>query len=144
MLEGHPWPGNVRELQMIMHNIVTFTLVGVADAIREGLPLSSTRFQVDPGLVSSLLAGYVLPETEEAVLAKGDGAPGIHVQLEGGKTLNAVSNSVERQYFRTLFEQTRGDFSAMAEMLLGDRDKARAVRLRFNQLGLKVRELLRR
>ncbi len=142
MLAAHSWPGNVRELQMVMHNIVTFTLVGVADAIREGLPLSSPRFQVDPGLVSSLLEGYVLPDAKGK--ADDHEGGGINVSLEPQETLNAVSNSVERQYFQTLFEQTKGDFAAMAETLLGDPDKARAVRLRFNQLGLKVRELLRR
>ena len=32
----------------------------------------------------------------------------------------------------------------MSEALLGDKRKGRAVRLRFNQLGLKVREIGRR
>ena len=36
---------------------------------------------------------------------------------------------------------TRRDFAAMAGVLLGDPDGARKVQLRFNQLGLKVREL---
>ena len=31
----------------------------------------------------------------------------------------------------------------LAEILLGDGDRARAVRLRFNQIGLRVRELRR-
>ena len=32
----------------------------------------------------------------------------------------------------------------MAELLLGDAERTRAVRLRFNQLGLKVRALRQR
>ncbi|MEZ4463796.1 MAG: sigma-54-dependent Fis family transcriptional regulator [bacterium] len=52
-----PWPGNVRELAMVMHNIITFTLVGAVDAIGVGLELHSPRLQVDPGLVADLLSG---------------------------------------------------------------------------------------
>jgi hypothetical protein len=37
-----------------------------------------------------------------------------------------------------------GDFARMAEVLLGDSAGARKVQLRFNQLGLKVRELKER
>jgi hypothetical protein len=48
---------------------------------------------------------------------------------------------VERQYFLALWQATEGDFDAMAARLLGDAGRGRAVRLRFNQLGLKVREL---
>jgi hypothetical protein len=40
-----------------------------------------------------------------------------------------------------LFARTGGDFARMAEVLLGDAARQRAVRLRFNQLGLKVREI---
>ncbi len=52
-----------------------------------------------------------------------------------------MSTSVEAQYLVHLFRQTDGDFEAMAERLLGDATRGRAVRLRFNQLGLKVRDL---
>jgi len=50
---------------------------------------------------------------------------------------------MERQLYEHLFRQTGGDFVAMAEALLeGDPEKnARKVQLRFNQLGLKVRNL---
>lgn len=140
-LARHPWPGNVRELAMVMHNVVTFTLVGAVDAVRAGLSLSSPRLQVDPGLVGELLAGSA------ALPARGRDAAGrpadgrIPVRIEPAETLNQVANSVERQYFRHLFAETGGDFAAMAARLLGDPERARAVRLRFNQLGLKVREM---
>jgi DNA-binding NtrC family response regulator len=145
MLESHLWPGNVRELSMVMRNIVTFTLVAAVDAVRAGLKLTSPRLQVDTGLVGQLLAG-------SAALAQREGAAEgaraleddeVVIRLEPGESLNAVANAAERQYMLELFKRYRGDFGAMAERLLGDASKGRAVRLRFNQLGLKVRELAR-
>ena len=68
-----------------------------------------------------------------------DGA--VWVQIEPAAGLNAVAVDVERQYFTRLYLQERGDFAAMAQVLLGDADAARKVQLRFNQLGLKVRDL---
>lgn len=144
-LQAHPWPGNMRELQMVMHNIVAFTLVATVDAIRSGISISSPRLQVDPGLVGELLAGAAVlargerPAVEADNLAQDE----VTVRIEAGDTLNSVANGVERQYFLELFRRMSGDFSRMADALLGDPSKGRAVRLRFNQLGLKVRELSR-
>ncbi|MBU1429590.1 sigma 54-interacting transcriptional regulator, partial [Myxococcota bacterium] len=135
-LMAHPWPGNLRELAMVMHNLVLFTLVGALDAIEEGLRLSGPRFQIDLGLVEGLLAGGLMASkaaTEDAGLLK--------VKIAPRETLNQVSSEVERQYLVQLFEAAEGDFSEMAARLLGDPGRARAVRLRFNQLGLKVRDL---
>jgi hypothetical protein len=67
----------------------------------------------------------------------------VRVHVRAGRTLNAVAQDVERQYLLALFAATSGSFSAMAESLLGDATRTRAVRLRFNQLGLKVRALRR-
>ncbi|MCA9539879.1 MAG: sigma-54-dependent Fis family transcriptional regulator [Myxococcales bacterium] len=136
-LAAHPWPGNLRELSMVMHNLVTFTLVAAVDAIEAGLPLSSGRLQVDAGLVADLLSGA-------PSLGGNEGPRGpdvVPIHLEPQPTLNAVSVAVERQYFVHLFQQTDGDFEAMAERLLGSADRSRAIRLRLNQLGLKVRDL---
>ena len=125
---------------MVMHNLVSFTLVAAVDAIRGGLPLRSRRFQVDPALVVNLLAGVsALGVSEPSPPEERDGS--IRIDLEPSESLNAVAQSVERQYFLSLFRQTGGDFKRMAEILLGDESRSRAVRLRFNQLGLKVREL---
>ena len=55
--------------------------------------------------------------------------------------LELAAVDVERQYFIWLWTRERGDFAAMAKALLGDPEHARKVQLRFNQLGLKVREL---
>jgi DNA-binding NtrC family response regulator len=65
----------------------------------------------------------------------------VAVRLAPADTLNAVAQAVERQYFTHLFRETGGDFARMAERLLGDPVKARAIRLRFNQLGLSARAL---
>jgi len=119
--------------------------VAAVDAVRAGLKLTSPRLQVDPGLVGQLLAGSAaLAQREgEAGGARPLGEDEVAVRLEPGESLNAVANAVERQYTLELFKRTKGDFSAMASLLLGDASKGRAVRLRFNQLGLKVRELAR-
>lgn len=138
-LTRHRWPGNLRELEMVMHNIVTFTLVAAVDAVAGGAALRSSRLQVDPGLVGDLLAGVSqLPSGDAADRPDPDVIP---IRVTPQRTLNAVSTEVERQYFLSLFEQTHGEFGAMAERLLGDSERGRAIRLRFNQLGLKVREL---
>ena len=146
-LESHQWAGNIRELEMVLCNVVTFTLVDAADALAAGLALHSSRLQVDPGLVGELLAGSIAPLASSdsgADPSRPRDVRAFDVHIEPGETLNAVSSAVERQYFLALFERTDGDFGRMAEVLLGDEGKARAIRLRFNQLGLKVRELRRR
>ncbi len=141
LLAAHRWPGNTRELENVVQNIVTFTLFAAADAIRDGVPVSGTRLQIDPGLIGELLAGSAIlsdgPAADNAVGSSNQ----VLVELKPGATLNAVSSDVEKQYFLTLYRQSRGDFGEMAARLLGDGRKGRAVRLRFNQLGLKVREL---
>lgn len=146
MLKSHKWPGNIRELEMLMHNIVTFTLVETVDAIQAGLSISSPRMQVDPGLVGLLLSGSAaLPAGDEKPITALELDPDeVTVKIESGNSLNAVANSVERQYFLELFSRNGGDFNRMSKALLGDKGKGRAVRLRFNQLGLKVREIGRR
>jgi DNA-binding NtrC family response regulator len=72
----------------------------------------------------------------------GDGLwAAVQLQPQGG--LNRLAVHVERQYFTALYLQHDGDFSAMAGALLGDPGDGRKVQLRFNQLGLRVRELQR-
>jgi DNA-binding NtrC family response regulator len=142
MLEAHAWPGNLRELASVMQNIVTFSLVAAVDALAAGLAMKSQRLQVDPGLVAALLAGsrgLHKPSVSEPQVS----AAGLRVQLNAGRTLNAVAKDVERQYMLALFSASSGSFADMAEKLLGDKSRTRAIRLRFNQLGLKVRALRR-
>ena len=140
LLAEHRWPGNVRELAMVVHHLVSFTLVAAMDAMRDGVPVRAPRLQVDPGWVGELLAasGSGAP-ADDAV--DGDDLRRMRVEVHAGPSLHAVQTDVERQVLTALFERTRGDFARMADLLLGDPTKARAVRLRFNQIGLKVREL---
>jgi two-component system nitrogen regulation response regulator GlnG len=142
LLRAHRWPGNTRELENVVQNLVTFTLFAAADAIRDGMPISGSRLQIDPGLIGELLAGSaILSDTPDKTPARTASPNQITVELKPGATLNAVSSEVERQYFLELYRVTEGNFGEMAVRLLGDKKKGRAVRLRFNQLGLKVREI---
>lgn len=132
LLRAHNWPGNLRELAMTVENALTFTFAELS-----GLPLGGRGdlLLVRPKLVSDLL---------RAVRVEGEVPTGglpVHVHVRAQETLNNVSQDVERQYFVRLWEQEDGDFGAMAKILLGDPEHARKVQLRFNQLGLKVREL---
>lgn len=142
-LEKHSWPGNLRELSMVVHNLVSFTLMQTLDALRSGAPLKSRRLQIDPLLVPDLLEAVQGLGTAGELDAEGqpgdDGA--LRILVAQGKTLNAVSQNVERQYLTALFERYGGDLPRMAETLLGDASRTRAIRLRLNQLGVKVREL---
>ncbi|HEX2677389.1 MAG TPA: sigma 54-interacting transcriptional regulator [Polyangiales bacterium] len=143
-LRKHGWPGNLRELAMVVHNFVAFTLVAACDALESGVALRSPRLQVDTGLVGQLLADS--GHSEPQPVSHGEpGEPGNdrgqRIAVRAGDSLNAVAQDVERQYLLGLFRDTAGDFSRMAHLLLGDASRARAVRLRFNQLGLKIREL---
>ncbi|HJL50118.1 MAG TPA: hypothetical protein RMG45_29925, partial [Polyangiaceae bacterium LLY-WYZ-15_(1-7)] len=54
-----------------------------------------------------------------------------------------VARELERRHFERLFQETGGDFEAMAaRLLLGEpATNARRVRMRFNQLGLSARAL---
>ena len=128
---------------MVLHNLVTFSVVGAVDALESGLTIRSKRLQVDSGLVNQLLEGGLDMTRSDGESGKAD--PDVfELRLHPGQSLNAVSVDMERQYFRQLFEQTNGNLEAMADRLLGDPSRSRAVRLRLNQLGLKLRELRRR
>ncbi|MDD9941007.1 MAG: sigma 54-interacting transcriptional regulator [Myxococcales bacterium] len=136
---AYEWPGNLREMSMVLYNIVSFTLVGAVDAMHDGTPVRSARLQVDPGLVGELLGDAGARVDAEATLEEA----GVRVALAPGRSLNAVAQAVERQYLTALFRQHGGDLGAIANVLLGDSERGRAVRLRFNQLGLSVRALRR-
>ena len=47
---------------------------------------------------------------------------------------------LERSAFRQLFHECHGDFARMAERMTGSAADERAVRLRFNKLGLSARQ----
>ena len=133
LLRRHSWPGNLREFAMTVENAVLFALsevLGVPGGDRPDL------IQVRPKTMRDLLRSAPVREEEDA-----DDGLSVRVRIEPADTLNRVSQSCERQYFRWLYLRERGDFGRMAELLLGDAEHARKVQLRFNQLGLKVRDL---
>jgi DNA-binding NtrC family response regulator len=138
-LAHHRWPGNLREFAMVAENAVLFAL-----AEQVGLPPGDRPdvVQVRPKLVRDLLHADVGPAVPGG---DGDGGGwGMRVVLRPHDTLNKVAVDCERQYFVALWRAYGGDFSRMAEVLLGDSAGARKVQLRFNQLGLKVRDLKER
>lgn len=132
-LRAHPWPGNLREFAMVVENVALFALseaVGVPPGDRPDV------IAVRPKLLADLLGRTGPVATEEGVR--------VEVVLEPGDTLNRVAAGCERQYFEALYLRYDGDFGRMAACLLGDAEAGRKVQLRFNQLGLKVRELKER
>ncbi|MFZ5481871.1 MAG: sigma-54-dependent transcriptional regulator [Myxococcota bacterium] len=132
LLRRHRWPGNLREFAMVVENALTFTFAELS-----GLPVGGRGdvVQVRPKLLRDLLrAVRVEADTQE------DGWR-MQVVVRPNPTLNHLAQDVERQYFTKLWEQEEGDFAGMARILMGDPECARKVQLRFNQLGLKVRDL---
>lgn len=132
LLRRHSWPGNLREFAMTVENALTFTLAELA-----GLPLGGRPdlVQVRPKLVRDLLRAV-----RSAPEAASDGWR-CQVVVRPNETLNHLAQDVERQYFTQLYHQEDGDFAGIARILMGDPANARKVQLRFNQLGLKVREM---
>jgi len=131
-LRRYSWPGNLREFAMVVENAVTFALselIGVSGGDRVDV------IQVRPKLVRDLLSSTGETEPDE------EGGWPVGVRVRPHDTLNKVAIDLERQVFERLWVQEAGDFAAMARILLGDAAHARKVQLRFNQMGLKVREL---
>lgn len=132
LLRSHRWPGNLREFAMVIENALTFTFAELVGMPGGGRP---DVVQVRPKLVRDLLRAV---RVERSTADEGWGCS---VGIKPNPTLNHVAQDVERQYFTKLWEQEEGDFAAMARVLMGDETGARKVQLRFNQLGLKVREM---
>lgn len=133
LLRGHSWPGNLREFAMTAENAVLFALAEMAAVSGGG---RADVVQVRPKIVRDLLAHSRLDDSHAD-----EGGLRVSVELKPAATLNKVAQACERQYFEHLWRTHQGDFGAMAAILLGDAGDARKVQLRFNQLGLKVREL---
>ena len=131
------WPGNMRQLELVVESAVVTAL---ADALRAAGAHRSRRRVIPVGakLVRDLIqAGDAMGGGESAGLAPEE----VQLRLNAASSLREVSRDVERQYMEELFHRSDGDFARMAELLLGDGgpENARRVRLRFNQLGLRVR-----
>lgn len=127
-IERHPWPGNVRQFEMVLADLLASAVYGGATPV---ITRGRAFFALDARLVFDLLSGARLSESvpERLVFAR-----------PRGKTIAQFRKELERIVFRELFREARGDFDRMAEMMTGSRREGRAARLRFNRLGLSVRE----
>ncbi|MFT6142490.1 MAG: DNA-binding NtrC family response regulator [Myxococcota bacterium] len=134
-LRGHSWPGNLREFAMTVENTVLFALAEMLE-----LPASDRGdvVQVRPRWVKELIL-HIAERTPETGMTADGWRETVLVRAQD--TLNKVSQDIERQLYSSMYRAHSGDFSRMAAMLLDDAEAGRKVQLRFNQLGLKVREL---
>jgi DNA-binding NtrC family response regulator len=126
----HPWPGNVRQFEMTVADALAAAVYagGGASIDRRG----RARIALDARLLFDLLAG-----------ARPAGAGGdrpLTIERPRGANVAGFRRELERAALRALFRESGGDFAAMAERMTGSRREARAVRLRFNKVGLSARD----
>ena len=159
MLQDFGWPGNFRQFEMVLSNLVTFTLVELVDHVDQVEPDLESRtgdtaarsdvIVIQPRTIRDLLRPFAELSASADAESIGEDliedADGLRVRLRigVGESLNAVSCEVERQYLEQLYHHFGGDLSRVAEFLLGDAESGRKVQLRMNQLGIKLRELKR-
>jgi DNA-binding NtrC family response regulator len=141
-LRAHAWPGNVRELELLIGNAALLSLADALAAAEEGrrpplphvVPLSTrlVRELLDGGWPDASTTSVGSPTRDSKRAPE-------HAQLRD------LARALEKELFARLFEETGGDFEAMAARLLrGDpATNARRVRTRFNQLGLSARRAKR-
>lgn len=127
-MERHSWPGNVRQFEMVIADSLAAAVYAGAGASldRSGRALIA----LDARMLFDLLAG-----------ARAGEIAGRRLVLDRPRSPSVARfrRDIERAAMRTLFQETGGDFERMAEMMTGSRREARAVRLRFNKLGLSAR-----
>lgn len=138
-IKQHPFPGNVRELEMLIGNASVFALADAVSAAESGraVPAAARSIFIPAKLVRDLLRNNWPTATAPSASATSPAGP----SLKPAATLHAVASGLERDLYAQLYERCEGDFVAMAARLLsGDAaGNARRVRLRFNQLGLRVK-----
>jgi DNA-binding NtrC family response regulator len=142
-LDAHPWPGNVRELELLVHTAAVFALADALAAIQEGRPSPPGAARTIP-LPNKLVRDLVAAPwggRDPAASPETPGDASMRLRVGAAPTLNALARDLERQVYQRLFDETGGDFEAMARRLLAGESatNARRVRLRFNQLGLRAR-----
>lgn len=158
LLQDFDWPGNFRQFEMVLSNLVTFTLVELVDRVDQVEPVESEDgslearpdvIVIQPRTIRDLLRPFSEAGLGEPVVAPGEDliedSEGLRlrVRVSPAESLNAVSCEVERQYLERLYHHFAGDLSRVAEFLLADPESGRKVQLRMNQLGIKLRELKR-
>lgn len=160
LLQDFSWPGNFRQFEMVLSNLVTFTLVELVDRVDQIEPIENEGdldarpdvIVIQPRTIRDLLRPFaeaglgesLSPETATETESS-DGSDGLRFNLRVGpaESLNAISCEVERQYLERLYQHFTGDLSRVAEFLLADPESGRKVQLRMNQLGIKLRALKR-
>lgn len=127
-MERHPWPGNVRQFEMVVaDSLAAAVYAGTGSTLdRSGRAL----IPLDARLLFDLLAGARAAESAAGRLL---------LDRPRSSSVAAFRRDLERAALRALFQETGGDFERMAERMTGSRREARAVRLRFNKLGLSAR-----
>jgi DNA-binding NtrC family response regulator len=131
----HPWPGNLRQFEMILTaSLAAAVYAGPGASPERG---GSVRIALDPRLLFDLLTGARVSE-----LAAPAGAGFGSVERPRASTVAGFRRELERSTLRALFREAGGDFARMAELMTGSASpkEARAVRLRFNKLGLFARD----
>lgn len=136
-LAQHPWPGNLRELLQVVATASLFALGDALSLLKRNVVedrAAARWIPIPNALVETLLA------TVEPDAATGN-TNELRVTLRPDRSLRGSLRGVERQIYQRLFLEADGDFAQMASRLLGSTTPAaaRQVRLRYNQLGLRVR-----
>ena len=156
LLQDFGWPGNFRQFEMVLSNLVTFTLVELVDHVEQVEPevgeldARPDVIVIQPRTIRDLLRPFAeiaavaseAPALDEELSEDGDGMR-MSIRVAPGESLNAVSCEVERQYLERLYHHHGGDLSRVAAFVLGDAEAGRKIQLRMNQLGIKLRELKR-
>ena len=126
----HPWPGNVRQFAMVLADLLAATLYGRTAAAKDRS--GRVVFSIDPRLLFDLLAEA---RQEDAPAA----ADSFVLARPRVGSVEEFRRELERSAFRQIFHECEGDFARMAERMTGSAANERAVRLRFNKLGLSAR-----
>jgi DNA-binding NtrC family response regulator len=133
-LRAHAWPGNLRELDHVAVATAVFALADALQAIESQRAFGGNPrwIPIPAKLVRELLHA---PQAAESTFS------GSGMEWTPAATLHDWVTGIEHKLLANLFEETGGDFQAMAAQLLtgSPARNARRVRLRFNQLGLRVR-----
>ncbi len=126
----HPWPGNVRQFAMVLADLLAATLYGRTAAAKDRA--GRVVFTMDPRLLFDLLA----EARQEDVPSAGEVFALPRPKVD---SVESFRRELERSAFRQVFRECEGDFARMAERMTGSAADERAVRLRFNKLGLSAR-----
>jgi DNA-binding NtrC family response regulator len=128
-MEKHPWPGNVRQFEMAIADALAAAVYAGGGASID--PSGRARIPLDARLLFDLLAGARAAEA---------GTGPFSLERPRAATVAGFRRELEKAAMRALFHEARGDFERMSEAMTGSPREARAVRLRFNKIGLSARD----